>query len=133
MNPTFPHASQSPAVKGIEVISIGVLVVKDTGVPMGTTLDTNSPTFPALVLLFVVVPTTPPVVGLKVIVVAVAAPNVGVVRVIFVAANPEGKVVLNDGTPPELVTRTELFAVGNAAMTFAELAYSNVLMPLVAG
>ena len=73
-----PHRSQSPAVKEILVTLVKVAEVIATA---RTSLEITSPTFPAPVLSFVVVPTMPPVVGLNVILVAVAAPNVGVMKV----------------------------------------------------
>jgi hypothetical protein len=78
---TFPQTSQSPAVRLIEVIFASVELVIDTGLPLAITLEINSPTVPDDALSLVVVPTIPPVVGLKVTDVAVAAPNVGVTRV----------------------------------------------------
>jgi hypothetical protein len=50
----------------------------DTALPINTVDSIISPTSPAVVLSLVVVPTMPPVVGLKVKLVAVAAPRVGV-------------------------------------------------------
>lgn len=77
----FPHTSQSPAVKLIEVKSFCVLLEIEIAEADAITLETNSPTLPVAVLSLVVVPTIPPVVGLKVTLVAVAAPKVGVTNV----------------------------------------------------
>ena len=52
---TEPHTSQSPAVKEIEVILAGVLVVNETAEPEATLLDNNSPTLPAAALSLVAV------------------------------------------------------------------------------
>ena len=81
VTPTFPDTSQSPAVKEMEVTFAATPVVKLGPPPITTKEKTISPTFPASALLFVVVPTIPPVVGLNVTLVAVAAPNVGVMKV----------------------------------------------------
>src|SRR6185503_8783595 len=99
----LPQTSQSPAVSEILVTLVAVASAKLTAEADAITLETNSPTLPAATLSLVVVPTMPPVVGLKVILEVVNA----------------GSVVLHEGTPPELVTSIELLAVANAAMTFA--------------
>jgi hypothetical protein len=49
---------------------------------------------------------------------ALGVPNAGVVKVKFVAAKPDGKVVLRDGTPLPLVIKTELFAAAIVAYAF---------------
>jgi hypothetical protein len=77
---TFPHTSQSPAVREIDVILM-VAFVERTPEAFGITLDTNSPTFPALALSAAVVPIIPPVVGLNANDVAVATPRIGVTNV----------------------------------------------------
>lgn len=59
--PILPHTSQSPAVRLIDVTLAATLVVSATGEPSGTVAEMNSPTLPALALLFVVVPTIPAV------------------------------------------------------------------------
>jgi hypothetical protein len=59
--PTFPQTSQSPAVSEILVTLAPTPVVSATADPVATLLETNSPTLPALALLFVVVPTMPAV------------------------------------------------------------------------
>ena len=99
----LPHTSQSPAVKLMLVKFVAVALLIDVADPAATLLVTNSPTFPAAALSFVVVPTIPPVVGLKVMEEVVNA----------------GNVVPQAGTPEPLVTNIELLAVGSAAITFA--------------
>lgn len=79
--PTRPLTSQSPAVKEIDVIFVPVPLVSETGAPEPTVEAIYSPTLPAPAESFVVVPTMPPVVGLKVMLVAVAAPSTGVTNV----------------------------------------------------
>ncbi len=80
VNPIFPHTSQSPGVKVIDVKSAGVTVVRVTGADASTTLDRNCPTLPEAALLFVVVPIIP-VVDVNVRLVADAAPSAGVTNV----------------------------------------------------
>jgi hypothetical protein len=57
-NTIFPHTSQSPAVKLMLVIFMGVEFVRETPEPVAVMY---SPTLPAFALSFVVVPTMPPV------------------------------------------------------------------------
>lgn len=56
VNCKTPDTSQSPAVREMEVTLAGVAVVRDTEEVVALV---NSPTLPALALLFVVVPTMP--------------------------------------------------------------------------
>jgi hypothetical protein len=81
----------------LDALRFGTFVVLDTtrgAVPV-TTVDVNCP--------------------LTLRLVPVAAPIFGVVKTMLVAAMPLGNVVLSDGTPPELVTSTELFPLASAA------------------
>ena len=125
-----PYTSQSPAVKVILVIFFVTPVVRVEAVAV---FDKNSPVTPADASSLVVVPTFPPVVGENVILVAVAAPRVGVVKVIFVAAMPDGSVVDRLGTPPLSVTITELFAVGISSIVSVEAEYKILFIVELAG
>ena len=102
----LPQTSQSPAVKLIDVRLVAVVVEIDVEDAKATVLDTYSPTSPAVTLSLVVVPTIPPVVGLKVMLVAIAAPSVGVVKVGLVDPT---KLPIPDC--PERETPTELMVV----------------------
>lgn len=83
----FPHRSQSPAVKLIDVKFVAAAVNTETAEAAAITLETNSPTYPVPVLLFVAVPTMPFVVGLKAtlpkVTSLVVAISCGVLRVTF--------------------------------------------------
>src|SRR4051812_27409985 len=76
VNRPLQYTSQSPAVRLMLVKSATVRLVRDTGEPVVTIDSTYSPTLPAPVLSFVVVPTIPPVVGLNVTEVNVPASGV---------------------------------------------------------
>lgn len=80
LNPTFPHKSQSPAVRDIDVTSLAVILTRETAEATAIVLVTNSPTLSAAALLLVVVPMIPEVLE-KVKLVADAAPKTGVTKV----------------------------------------------------
>ena len=83
----FPHTSQSPAVKLIEVKSVAVWSGIFIELPVAIMLFINSPTNPDPALLLVAVPTMPFVVGLNAtlpnVTLLVVAIFCGVLRVTF--------------------------------------------------
>lgn len=99
-----PDISQSPAVKGNEIIVFDIEVTMLTAEPINIINSTYSPTLPAGALLFVVVPIIPEVV-LNVRLDAVGLPNVGVP---VKTGDPEKT---NDPVPVSSVTAVIKFAL----------------------
>lgn len=118
LNVAFEKTSQSPAVNEIDTKLIRVPLVNEIAPGNKIKLLINSPTYPVIALLLVVVPTIPWVVGLNATepkvglpVQLVMSPEAGVPKAI-----PLGIVVDIEGTPEPFVTNNELLAVANKAI-----------------